>query len=62
MDAIADVEFKMAETESGSIAEKVFKNLGYAEIGKVPNYSLNASGELKDVVFLYKTLNTREEA
>lgn len=48
----------MTEAESGSIAEKVFKKLGYEEIGKVPNYSLNASSELKDGVFLYKTLNT----
>ncbi|KAL2278569.1 hypothetical protein FJTKL_14311 [Diaporthe vaccinii] len=48
----------MADTESESIAEKVFKKLGYEEIGKVPNYSLNASSELKDGVFLYKTLNT----
>lgn len=47
----------MAETESGSIAEKVFKKLGYDEVGKVPRYSLNASGELKDGVFLYKALN-----
>ncbi|POS80665.1 acetyltransferase [Diaporthe helianthi] len=47
-----------AQTESGSIAEKVFKKMGYVEIGKVPNYSVNASGELKDVVFLYKTLDS----
>ena len=47
----------MTEAESGSIAEKVLKNLGYDEIGKVPNYSLNASSELKDGVFLYKRLN-----
>lgn len=55
---IADFELKMADAESGSTAEKVFKKLGYEEIGKVPSYSLNASGELKDGVFLYKTLNT----
>lgn len=48
----------MAQTDSGSVAEKLFKKLGYVEIGKVPDYSLNASSELKDVVFLYKTLNT----
>lgn len=48
----------MAETESGSIAEKAFKELGYDEIGKVPNYSLNASGELREGVFLYKSLNS----
>ena len=58
MDAIADFEPKMAQTESGSVAEKVFKKLGYSEIGKVPDYSLNASGELKDVVFLYTRLNS----
>lgn len=48
----------MAEAESGSIAEKVLKKLGYEEIGTVPRYSLNASGELKDGVFLYMNLNT----
>ncbi|KAI3399663.1 hypothetical protein diail_6012 [Diaporthe ilicicola] len=48
----------MAETESGTVAEKVFKKLGYDEIGKVPNYSLNASSELREGVFLYKALNS----
>lgn len=55
---IADFGPEMADTESESVAERVFKKLGYEEIGKVPNYSLNASSELKDGVFLYKTLNT----
>lgn len=58
MDTTANFGSKMADVASESIAEKVFKKLGYEEIGKVPNYSLNASGELKDGVFLYKTLNT----
>lgn len=52
----------MADVESGSVAEEVFKKLGYEEIGKVPNYSLNASGDLKDGVFLYMTLNMRGNA
>jgi hypothetical protein len=58
VDDIADFEPKMAQTESGSIAEKVFKKLGYSEVGIVPDYSLNACGELKDVVFLYKRIDT----
>lgn len=46
----------MAEVESGTPAVAVFKRLDFAEAGKVPKYSLNPGGELKDVVFLYKNL------
>lgn len=48
----------MAESESGGIAESMFLKLEYSIIGRVPKYSLNPAGELKDAVFFYKTLNT----
>ena len=47
----------MAETESGGLAEVVFSKMEYTVVGRVPKYSLNPLGELKDGVFLYKSLN-----
>lgn len=46
----------MAEVENETPAVAVFKSLDFVEAGKVPKYSLNPGGELKDVIFLYKNL------
>ena len=48
--------YKMADTESGSPSEEVFKKFGYTELGKVPRFSLNPTGELKDATFFYNDL------
>lgn len=47
---------QMAEMESGTPAEIIFKQFHYQVAGKVPKYSLKPGGEMKDVVFLYKNL------
>ncbi|ROW04425.1 hypothetical protein VMCG_04986 [Cytospora schulzeri] len=48
----------MAESESGGDAEAVFLKMEYTVVGRVPKYSLNPAGELKDGVFFYKSLNS----
>lgn len=47
---------KLAEVESGTPAEALLKQLQYQEIGKVPKYAINPSGETKDVAFLYRNV------
>lgn len=50
------VPSKLAEVESGTPAEALLKQMQYQEIGKVPKYAINPSGETKDIVFLYRDL------
>lgn len=48
----------MAEMESGTIAEALFKKHDYQEAGTVPRYSLRPdNGDRRDAVFLYKDLS-----
>jgi hypothetical protein len=44
------------DTETGSSGEAVFRKLGYTELGKIPNYSMSPTGELKGATFFYKQL------
>ncbi|KFA67744.1 hypothetical protein S40285_00962 [Stachybotrys chlorohalonatus IBT 40285] len=46
----------LLDTETGGVAEQVYKKLGYVEIGQVPNYGMSPSGELKGGTFFYKQL------
>ncbi|KAJ4417991.1 hypothetical protein N0V82_005843 [Gnomoniopsis sp. IMI 355080] len=48
----------MAEMESGTTAEALFKKHAYQEAGMVPRYSLRPdNGDRRDAVFLYKDLS-----
>ncbi|KAF7558734.1 hypothetical protein G7046_g5429 [Stylonectria norvegica] len=44
------------DTETGSIAEQVYKKFGYVELGKIPKYGLSPAGEMRDGTFFYKQL------
>lgn len=46
----------MLDTETGSLAETVYRKLGYTELGKIPKYGISPTGELKDGTFFYKQL------
>lgn len=46
----------MAEMESETPAEIVFKRLHYLPAGRVPNHSIKPGGEMRDVVIFYKNL------
>jgi len=47
---------QMLDVESGSVAEEVFRKLGYVEFGKVPRYGRSPAGTTKDQTFFYKDL------
>lgn len=44
------------DTETGSNAEKVYRKLGWVEVGRIPKYGVSPDGELKDETFFYKQL------
>ncbi|KAI0132481.1 acyl-CoA N-acyltransferase [Xylariales sp. AK1849] len=46
----------MIDTETGSLAESIFVQLGFVEVGKIPQYAISPSGDLKDNTFFYKRL------
>ncbi|OAA47743.1 Acyl-CoA N-acyltransferase [Metarhizium rileyi] len=46
----------LLDTEADSVAEAVFRKLGYVELGRVPGYGMSPAGELKDGTFFYKQL------
>lgn len=46
----------MLDTETGSVAEEVYRKFGYIELGKVPNYSISPGGGQKTETFFYKHL------
>ncbi|TQV98778.1 hypothetical protein V2A60_007521 [Cordyceps javanica] len=49
----------LLDTETGSSAEAVFKKLGYTEMGRIPNYGISPTGELKDGTFFYKDISAQ---
>ncbi|KAH8173093.1 acetyltransferase (GNAT) family protein [Sarocladium implicatum] len=44
------------DTETGSNAERVYKKLGWTEVGRIPRFGINPDGEWKDETFFYKQL------
>lgn len=49
-------EIQTLDTETGSNAEKVYRKLGWVEVGRIPKYGVSPDGELKDETFFYKQL------
>jgi ribosomal protein S18 acetylase RimI-like enzyme len=44
------------DTESGSVADRLYEKLGYRRIGTVPRYAATPDGALKDCAFFYREL------
>jgi ribosomal protein S18 acetylase RimI-like enzyme len=44
------------DTVSGGAAEKLYRGLGWVEVGRVPNYALLPNGQMSDTTFFYRTL------
>ncbi len=44
------------DTRQGDVAERLYRKLGYIEVGIVPFYARNAEGSLDATVFFYKLL------
>lgn len=47
---------QLLDTETDSPAEAVYTKLGYSVVGKIPNYCISPTGELKAATFFYKHL------
>ena len=46
----------LLDTETGSSADTLYRNLGWKEVGKVPRHALSPSGELRATTYFYKEL------
>ncbi len=44
------------DTRQGDTAERLYRTLGWQEVGVIPSYARNAEGTLDGTVFFYKTL------
>ncbi|KAI9646367.1 hypothetical protein NHQ30_004357 [Ciborinia camelliae] len=54
---------KMLDTDVGSLAEGIYRRMGYIECGRIPEYGVwSPTGELKTEVFFYKKLKGAEQA
>lgn len=45
------------DTWQGSVAEGLYRKLGYREVGVVPRYALSSQGTLEATVFFYRALD-----
>ena len=45
------------DTVPGTPGERLYRSLGYVEVGRIPDYALWPDGRLCDTVFFYKRLN-----
>lgn len=46
----------MTDTETGTVAEALYRKLGYVEIGKIPDFAISPGGGLRAETFFYKQL------
>jgi GNAT superfamily N-acetyltransferase len=44
------------DTQVGSVAESVYRNLGWSRAGEIPDYATTPKGELHPTVYYYKIL------
>lgn len=44
------------DTRQGDVAERLYRRLGYVEVGEIPGYARSSSGALAATVFFYCTL------
>ena len=52
----AERSLLVLDTRQGDVAERLYRSLGYAEAGVIPQYARSANGELDACVFFYKLL------
>ncbi|UTM59111.1 GNAT family N-acetyltransferase [Photobacterium sp. CCB-ST2H9] len=45
------------DTREGDVASSLYRKLGYTEVGRIPQFALNATGELDATVYFYKLLS-----
>ena len=47
----------MLDTWQGSVAEGLYRSLGYIEVGVIPRFALSSQGTLEATVIFYRALN-----
>jgi acetyltransferase len=45
------------DTWQGSVAENLYRSLGYVEVGVIPRFALSSQGTLEPTVFFYRLLD-----
>ena len=46
----------MADTESGTVSEGMYRKFGFVEVGKIPAFAKSPAGGLRSETFFYKHL------
>jgi GNAT superfamily N-acetyltransferase len=55
--ALADGRWLLLlDTTTGSAADRMYRRLGWAPFGEVPNHALTAAGDLSDTTYFFKDL------
>ncbi|NEE36804.1 GNAT family N-acetyltransferase, partial [Streptomyces sp. SID7982] len=54
--ATEGITLLILDTESGSLAEQVYRKAGWTTVGSVPGYAADPAGSLKPTTFYYKEL------
>ena len=50
------------DTRSGDNAERLYRKLGYVEVGIIPSYAQNATGTFDATIVFYKLLPASSQA
>ena len=50
----------LLDTIQGNASERVYRALGYREVGVIPGYAQSANGNLDSQIFFYKILASAE--
>ena len=52
----------MSDTESGTLAEDMYRKFGFVEVGKIPAFAKSPAGGLRSETFFYKHLASEGDA
>lgn len=44
----------MLDTREGDLSNRLYKSLGYQEVGKIPGFAISPNGDLDATVIYYK--------
>jgi GNAT superfamily N-acetyltransferase len=55
--AQAGVTLLLLDTQTGSVAERLYRKAGWTEVGVVPDYAADPAGHLRPTTFFFKALS-----
>ena len=47
------------DTRQGDVAESLYRDMGYKEVGVIPRYALSSEGKLTDTIIFFKEITPR---